>query len=62
MGFENFAGTQPSEQEMENLSGFESGVRRVAALMESHNGDAYEVTKEMMSWVDEAKRRYEAKR
>ena len=59
MGFENFATTQPNEQEEGNLSEFEIGVRRMAALIETHGGDAFEVTKTAMAWVDEAKKRYD---
>ena len=61
MGFENFATSQPSEQEEETLSEFEINVRRMEALIATHGGDAYEVTKEVMSWVEEAKERYDGK-
>ena len=61
MGFENFATSHPNEQEEENLSEFEIIVRRMEALIATHGGDAYEVTKEVMSWVEEAKERYDGK-
>ena len=60
MGFENFGG-QTNKQEEENLSEFEINVRQIEALMEMHSGDAYEVKKTVMLWVDEAKKRYDKK-
>ena len=61
MGFENFPTTQPNEQEEENLSEFEINVRRMEALLATHGGNAYEVTKTVTAWVDEAKKRYDQK-
>jgi hypothetical protein len=61
MGFENFATNQPAEQEEENLNEFEIGVRRMQALIATHDGDAYEVTKRVMAWIDEAKKRHDGK-
>jgi hypothetical protein len=61
MGFENFATNQPTAQEEENLSEFEVGVRRMEALIATHEGDAYEATKTVMTWMDEAKKRHDGK-
>jgi hypothetical protein len=59
MGFENFATN--NAQEDENLSEFEVGVRRLEALIATHGGDAFEATKTVMTWIDEAKKRYDGK-
>ena len=60
MGFENFGG-QTNKQGEENPSEFEINVCHIEALMEMHSGDASEVTKTVMLWVDEAKKRYDRK-
>jgi hypothetical protein len=61
MGFENFATNEPTAQEAEHLNEHDDNVRRIAALMKDHGGDAEEVRKIVLGWVDEAKKRYDAK-
>ncbi len=61
MGFENFATNEPTVLEEEQLDEFEANVRHVSALMKDHGGDVDEVKKIVLSWVDEAKKRYDGK-
>lgn len=61
MGFENFATNEPTPLEEEHLSEFEDNVRRIAALLKDHGGDVEEVKAIVMSWVEEAKKRYDGR-
>ncbi len=62
MGFENFATNEPTPQQEEQMSEFDANVNRVGALLKDHGGDADAVTKIVMSWVEEAKKRYDGEK
>ena len=59
MGFENFATNEPTAQQEEEMSEFDANVSRVGALLKDRGGDVNAVTKIVMSWVEEAKKRYD---
>lgn len=62
MGFENFATNEPTPQQEDKMDEFDANVSRVAALLKDHAGDVDEVKKIVMSWVDEAKKRYDGEK